>query len=182
MKRSVWLSMCFVLAACATTPRPPPPPPPAERSSISAVLAHADELGLSPAQVTRLSQLDDQREVKARETIAEFRAKLEAKGPPPGAMTAQNLGGASTGMGGVPLTGGAMDASGQSTNLMGPPGRGGRRGRPPGMDALEARLDELDTQAYFLAEPMLDDAQKALAQKYATKYRVSLYNWRDAQR
>ena len=49
-------------------------------------------------------------------------------------------------------------------------------------EALESRIDEIDTQAYFLAEPFLDEAQKALAQKYASAYRLALYNYRDAMK
>lgn len=174
--------LLVLLTACATVPKGPPPVPPSERSSLSAVLAHADELKLSPLQVARLSQFDQAREVKASEVRAEFRARAEGKGPPVGAMSGNpndpNAGMGNSGPGGL----GGMDASGQ--NSMGTPGQGRqtRRSKEAMQEALESRIDEIDTQAYFLAEPFLDEAQKALAQKYASAYRLALYNYRDAMK
>lgn len=171
--------LLVLLTACATVPKGPPPVPPSERSSLSAVLAHAEEMKLSALQVARLSQFDQAREVKASEVRAEFRARAEGKGAPPGAMSG-NPNDPNAGMGSSGMSG--RDASGQ--NGMGTPGQGRqtRRSKEAMQEALESRIDEIDTQAYFLAEPFLDEAQKALAQKYASAYRLALYNYRDAMK
>jgi hypothetical protein len=168
------LTLGLLCVSCATTPKGPPPKPPAARSSLTAVLAHADELNLSSLQVARLSQFDDAREEKANDARNEFHSRKEGRGAPPGATSSLNP----TQAGGQGLGGGSRDASG--ANLNGQPRRMTRHAQAALQQALDSRLDELDTQSYFLAEPFLDEAQKALAQKYATEYRVALMDYRDA--
>ncbi|HZJ55674.1 MAG TPA: hypothetical protein VFD38_16150, partial [Myxococcaceae bacterium] len=81
--------------ACASAPPPPRTAAPRTvdlpRSSIAAMLAHRDELGLAPAQVEALSRRND---ALARENEA-LRARLTAGSsggaPPPG--TASGRGG-----------------------------------------------------------------------------------------
>lgn len=177
------LSVC----GCATVPKEPPGPPPTrptERSSLDAILMHKVELQLTEQQENRLRDIDDAREVRAQEATQAFRARVEGErkaeaGLPPSGG-ASSRGGVSPGMGGG--RGGGMRGGGGRGGLGGGSNGGGRRGPPAEIEALDARLDDADTQAFFAAEPLLTPAQLELARKFASTYREALYNWRQAMK
>jgi len=150
--------LCLSLAACAST-RPAPVPRPAglPHSSIAAVLAHREELGLTLDQANALQQRDD---------------ALEREDAPLLARTGQGGGSTAPGDGGRT----ASDASGFS-------GRGGRHGRraqsgtTSKSEDLLARLDDNDTRAYLQVEQsILTEAQRPRAREIASRFREELYD------
>jgi hypothetical protein len=180
------LSVLLLLCGCATVPREPPGPPPTrptERSSLDAILMHQAELQLTELQEKQLHDIDDAREVRAQEATQAFRARVEGErkaeaGLPPSGGSMRG-GGGSPGMGGG--RGGGMRGGGGRGGMGGERG-GGRRGPPAEIEALDAKLDDADTQAFFAAEPLLTPAQLELARKFASNYREALYNWRQAMK
>lgn len=176
--------LLLACSGCATVPREPPGPPPTrptERSSLDAVLMHRTELQLTDAQEKQLRDLDDAREVRAQEATQELRARVERqrtaeKGdPPPSGGGGMRGGGRGGGMRGGGRSGGGLSG--------GPAGGGrGMRGPPAEMEAIETKLDDADTQAFFAAEAVLTPAQLELARKFASAYREALFNWRQALR
>ncbi len=156
----VALLVAVLVAACATAPppRPAPAPPPVDlpRSSISAILLHRDELGLTQVQVEALERRDDD---LAREDAA-LRAQVAKPNPSasaPGASPAPASGGSSGRGGRRPHSGGASQA------------------RSP-TDAL-TRIDDNDTRAYLdVEERVLTAAQRPRAQEIASQYREALYD------
>jgi hypothetical protein len=135
------------------------------------LLAHADELGLSDEQYAKLRELEDARELKVREAH------------PPNAPE-RRAGGMRGGMGGPP-PGGGMGGPPGGGGMGGPPGgggMGGARGGGPDRERMEARLDELDAQAWFLAEPFLTPAQRERGAKLAMAWRERVLAWRAAMK
>jgi hypothetical protein len=197
--RSLPLAALLALpAACAhAKPEPPAPPPPRpeHRSSVAAVLAHRDELGLTDDQVRELSAIED----KLQEANAALRAEsrgASAEGPAErragdsalragtgrdetGAPLPDGMG-AMTRPGAVP---GMGRGSGHGSGGMGGPQREGSAGPPSGRGVRNApreRMDENDAKAYLDAESLLTDAQRARAREIAEQYREQLFEWREA--
>ena len=58
--------------------------------------------------------------------------------------------------------------------------QGGGGHNVPRIPAVDAQLDELDTQAYVSAEAVLTEPQREPARKFASAYREALFDWRRA--
>lgn len=166
------------VSGCATAPpkpQGPPPTRPTERSSLDAILMHTSELKLTELQEKQLRDIDDAREVRAQEATQAFRARVEGERKAEAGLPPSGGGGKMGGGRGGGMHGGGGHSGGASSG-------GGRRGPPAEIEALDAKLDDADTQAFFAAEPLLTPAQLELASKFASSYREALYNWRQAMK
>ena len=155
-------------AACAST-RPPPiarPPPsmPAVHSSVAAVLAHREALGLDEDQVRSLQAIDVDLARKQRSDQQARPPKRERD---------------SSGEGELPLPGSPP-----------PPGRRheGRRGASGVVGGSGKELkdpdeiwDDNDSEAFYAAEEILRPDQREPAEKVAGEYREALYDARAAK-
>jgi len=160
--RSAWL-LTSLAVACASAPPPAPVAAPATppvapagelpRSSIAAILAHREELGLTPDQVTLLQRRDD---ALAREDEA-LRKRIAAGSQTPASSSASGFQGSRGGHGG-------------HHSAQRPPDQK----RPP--DPL-TQLDDNDTRAFLEVEQqVLTEAQHPRAEEIATRFREALYD------
>jgi hypothetical protein len=148
--------LCIVALACASAPPPAPPPivaPAADlpRSSIAAILAHREELGLTSGQVDVLSRRDD---ALAKEDEA-LRARVATRS-----------------------TSGSTSPP-ASPSMGGRHGRRGGQRAPAATHAPDAltQLDDNDTRAYLEVEAqVLTEAQRPAAREIASAYREALYD------
>jgi len=167
------LAGCLALAQAAEAP--PASPAPLPRSSIAAVLARRGELGLTDAEVSQL----EKRDAALQDRVAQLRQAAASPGPK------------GSGKGGAPA-GGPPSSPGD-----GPPHGGGRPGGDGGgrhgersaqqphdpasrAAALEARIDDADTEAWLSAEAALDPSRRERAREVAEKYREALADRREA--
>lgn len=152
-------SLAFVLflcAACATTQKDlgPMPPHPAPRSSLDAVLRHADQLQLTDGQYAQLHEIDDAREMKVQQKVQEREEERNKITGPPRLQT--------PGVG-IPV------------NVE-------KRKRAAESLAAQKVFDETDVEAFYSAEAFLSPKQMELARAYASGYRDALNAWREAMK
>jgi len=152
---------CLSVLGCASAPAPAPPAPPPivappaadfPRSSIAAILARRQELGLTSDQVDALGRRDD---ALAKED-APLQARLAAgtSSPPSSSPPSAGMGGGRHGH------------------------RGGQRQQPTAhaADPL-TQIDDNDTRAYLeIEEKVLTEAQRPRAREIASAFREALYD------
>jgi hypothetical protein len=157
--------------ACAHAPeaprqsspaRPEPLPPP---SSIVAVLAHRDELGLDDRQVAQLLEVQKQLEHED----AEARDRLAAPAPPPNKVQQEH--GASGGRAGHRHGG-----SRRSDEAAARPGPVDRE------EAMAQAFGDNDTTAFLRAEPVFSRSQWDRARDIAERYRTDYADRREARK
>lgn len=184
MRSRLAASLCLLGLSCATAkpvPLPPDPAtlPPLPRSSLSAVLGHRGELGLTDEQVRLLQRLEDhllaenaaiQEEAK-KEPPPEKRRREEPSAPPVDPGLSSPGGGMGMGMGGR----GGRHASQPHKTVAPTP--------TPADKSVQERLDDNDTEAYENAEQsVLEKAQAERAREIAEQYREALYDRREMAR
>lgn len=161
------------------------------RSSIAAVLAHRNELGLDEAQVSQL----EERDAALQKQVAELRQQLAATSSHRGGDwrgAEQPLPGPSA-VGSAPLspTAAALPEGssggghrGGGTGRHGGSGRGAPATQDPAARAasLQSKIDDADTAAWLAAEAVLPEAKREQARDVAEKYREALADEREAAR
>ena len=153
--------LALFLATCAS-PRPPPATarplhPALPRSSIAAVLAQGQDLGLDEAQVRGLRRIDDDLARKQESTLRE-------------AATAHPPKAASQGEGALERRGGGHRAGGSE--------RPEAKASPADRDAV---WDDNDTAAFREAEGLLRPDQVERARQIAERFRERRYDLRAAR-
>jgi len=162
VKRS--LLATFLASACAHAPEGPPHPPTSPApvpapSSILAVLAHRDELGLDDRQAARLVEMQQQLERKNAET----RQRVASTAP-----KASSRDGAR--------------GEGRPPRQRGAPGRSGAARQPGPADrdeALTRALDDNAPRAFLRTEAVFTEGQRARARDLAEKYREDFEDRRE---
>jgi len=151
-------------------------PPLLPDSSVSAVLARRGALELSPEQVKSLEQ------IQARLARDQGAAREEASHPPDPADGGRGAGGSppqgKPSGGGPPGGGPGPGMSGGKTR----PPPNVRPSAPDPAQALQQRLDELDTQAFLKAVELLPEAQREKAIDVASRYREQLFEQREREK
>jgi hypothetical protein len=141
-------------------PADPPasaPPPPLVGSSVAAVLAQRGVLDLSADQVKQLEQ------VQLQLTRDQQAAREELSHPPPAQAGKPGSGPPGGGMaGGKPRPTPHLAASG-----------------PSQAQAIEQRLDELDTAAFLKAVELLPESRREQAIDIASRFREQLFETRE---
>jgi hypothetical protein len=187
MKRS--LLVLALALSCVHTPEPPQPsavpgpapatsrptalPPP---SSIVAVLAHREDLGLNDTQVAQL--LEAQQQLERQDT--EAREKLACDGP----ATARVPAGAASAPGqGPPDQGPSGSRMGHHRGGLGGNRRSGdiqKHGPADREEALAQAVADNDTHAFLHTEPIFNKDQWERARAIAEEYRANYADRREA--
>jgi hypothetical protein len=151
------LLLAPVTRALPADPPASAPPPPLLGSSVAAVLAERGVLELSAEQVKQLEQ------VQVQLTRDQQAAREELSRPPPAQAVKPGSGSPGGGMpGGKPRPTPHLAASG-----------------PSQAQAIEQRLDELDTAAFLRAVELLPESRREKAIDIASRYREQLFEARE---
>ena len=179
----LWLGLGWALgvggAGCARSTPARPPGAEAASSAVFAssprvLLAHRDELALTPAQVERLEQLDfslGEQNRPLQEELRTLREQSSQKNNRPWHGGYQGGGSHDVHGGKGGSMSGPADADRQKLR---------RRARVERMEAVLRAMQDNDSQAYLAAEATMTDAQKPRARQLFSQAREALLAQLDA--